>query len=812
MVSMSSRMRKLWLASAAAPLFAGSPVLAQDASSQSSQQEARNSGMGGGEIIVTARKREESAIDVPVALVALGREDLERYASSDLQAISTQVPGLVVQPTPGGAGGSIALRGVSSSPSNPAIEQAVSINIDGVQVSSANILRLGQIDLMQMEVLKGPQALFFGKNSPGGIITMRTADPGDHFEVKAIAGYEFNAREKTGQLTVSGPLTDTLGARITVYGMDMKGFNRNFSPELRNPATPGEIYAFAPKSTRWPNRDEIFVRGTLLFSPSSDLDFRLKYNFNKLKGDSPYATSERIYCPYGAPQIADAAARAVEAGDCRANGVAHQGLSDPRVMAAFPQFYPYPDGLWSKQQLISLEGNYQVADDVTLTSVTGFYKLNEHFYSQANYQPVPTTNAGTHTTREDFSQELRLSTSGSDWPVNFTVGAFYQDTKFFNGIPIVSSNMLAGTFALASFNEFFQKGEAYSFFGQAMWNITPTLELSGGVRWSHEKKALRFFQTTGTPAALTRNQIAIGTPSRTFKDWSPEVSLTWKPTNRFTAFASWRNGFKSGGYNTGGGGAAGLDLTYEPEDVSGGEVGIKTAMGGLRLNATAYRYIYKRMQVSTFDPTTLRQTVINAASAKVQGLELDATYRPSGIRGLELRGAINYNHARYKKFLSGCFTGQTIELGCNLNQAGPGLPFRQQDLSGAPLILAPDWTGTAGFTYTHDVGSNLKFSIGGDASFSSSFFAQLEEQEEGRQDKYWMFNASARIGAADDAWEVALIAQNLSDVRRSRFVSQVPGTGLTARTGTALEGGFSDLSGQINRGRQVRLQLSVKFD
>lgn len=119
----------------------------------------------GEEIIVTARKRNETAMDVPATIVALGAAQLERYNTKDLLSLQNQVPGLMIADFGSNSGGSLSLRGMSSSPNNPAVDQTVAINVDGVQVGAGAIMRLGQFDLQQVEVLKGPQALFFGPKS-----------------------------------------------------------------------------------------------------------------------------------------------------------------------------------------------------------------------------------------------------------------------------------------------------------------------------------------------------------------------------------------------------------------------------------------------------------------------------------------------------------------------------------------------------------------------------------------------------------------------------------------------------------------------
>lgn len=782
-------------ASVAVPVLISMALLSAGAGQAQEVSDAEAASASQDDIIVTARKRSETSLDVPVSVAAFGKADLEKYGTRDFVGLSMQVPGLFIVQGATGAGGGVALRGISSSQTSPASDQAVSFNVDGVQLSSANIIRLAQIDVQQVEVLKGPQALFFGKNSPGGIISMRTADPGPNFELRSTIGYEANAREATGELVVSGPVTDTLGLRGVLYGARMRGYFKNDSI-----AVPGISYG--PSRDHGPYKREIYARGTALYEPSDTFTLRAKYGYHRLKGSNSYNTAERIYCARGLPQVGGLPT-AID--DCTANGHYYLGNPNPALISPFPELFPF-DGQRSSQHLGSIEANYQVSPAITLTSVSGFYKIHDEYYGNVSYQPASLIVAGTDTHRRELSQELRLTTDFTESPLNFMIGGYFQDTKFNNSIPQVLDRLatgqatVSGTPGTPVVNEFFVDTTAYSFFGQAIWKITENLELAGGARWSKEKRKLDVIQN-GAPLATANSRLS-------FNDVSPEVTITWKPSTSMAIFGAFRNGFKSGGFNTGGGPTANQDLSYRPEGVQGGEVGIKFSERGLRFNATAYRYSYKGLQVSTFDPVRVVQTLVNAASARVQGIEADISWTPPQIDGLNLHAALNYNHARYTKFFVGCYTGQTIAEGCNFNPNPATGNFRQQDFRGRKLTLAPDWSGNIGFSHETPISSGLILGWTGDANYTSGYWAQLEEAPAGYQKSYWTIAASVKVSDQDKRWQLALIGQNLTNVRRSRFVSQVPLTGISSRTGTNLEGGRSDLSAQIIRGQEVRLQLT----
>src|SRR5690606_33358927 len=141
-------------------------------------------------VLVSARRREESTMSVPAAVSAFGQVEISRYMTSDLKKIGEMVPQVSLAEASAGSGASFTIRGIGSASANLAIEQAVSLNIDGVQVGRGRFIKLGLLDLERVEVLKGPQALFFGKNSPAGVVSLTSVTPGTEIEGYIRGGYE----------------------------------------------------------------------------------------------------------------------------------------------------------------------------------------------------------------------------------------------------------------------------------------------------------------------------------------------------------------------------------------------------------------------------------------------------------------------------------------------------------------------------------------------------------------------------------------------------------------------------------------------
>ena len=743
------------------------------------------------EIIVTARKRDETSISVPVVLTAVGGPELRRRGIVSLDSVAQIVPGLIIGE--GGAtiqGGELNIRGIGGADTNVLGDQAVSFNIDGVQIARSSVRRMAQMDIQQIEVLKGPQALFYGKNSPGGIITIRTADPTDQLEARIMGGYEFVGREIRGEGHVSGPLTETLGARLAFYGSHLGGWLKNDTP--RNSI-------FAPSRVRDGRTKEYAGRLTLKYEPSDQLDARFKLSYSKARGDSASASIQLVDCPRGPPQtgVVDS---------CRADSHTTNGDPGPNFKTADRRF-AVANFHRQHQVLGSLELNYHPTDEMTLTSVTGYYKVKadgQGNFTQSYFSGTYLASRLNFEARE-LSQELRVQ-SDYDGPVNFTLGGFAQDIKGSN-FTLVYFN--ASNPVPTAIYFFKQNTKAYSAFGQLRWDILKQLELSGGGRYSYEKKTLPVHQT-GRPEA----QAAVPIEKVSFNDFSPEVTLSYRPSATLTMFGSYKRGFLSGGFNTGAPPPAATaspnSLKYNQETVKGFETGVKALLldGALRTNLSVYTYRIDGMQLSV----TVNNTIVelrNAGSARTKGIEFDFNYR-TPLPGLSITGAVGYTRARYIQYIASCYRGQPSPACAPRLNPTSGLTALSQDLGGAQMVRAPDWSGNVGFNLEQPVGAGLKIGVNGNMSFSSSFFTDASNNPGGRTPSYQLFDAAVRVGDADDQWEVSLIGRNLTNHYYWTRSSTTPFTGSNPGLDPAATIA-ADTSATVNRGREVMLRFSYRF-
>lgn len=789
-------MNRYFLSAAAIGLILPVPVSAQEES--------------GGDIIVTARKREESILKVPVIATAIAQERIERLAVTDFMDLPKLVPGLNLGQGIAATGTSVSIRGVGTSAPDAGLDQSVSLNIDGMQISHGLAFQSGMFDVQQIEVLRGPQALFYGKSSPGGVISLRSADPTDTFEVMGRLGYEFEGREQRGELIVSGPLGNTVKARIAAFYAEGDGYFKNHAV-----AAPG-TGARTPTQRREPQPRNFMVRGTVLWDPSPAFSARLKANIARDKAINAEGNQLK-HCPDGLESTVGIPF--IVGDDCTLNRHISVVYMDP---ANFPGIInngvPFTD---NKQEYGTLELRYNIGDALTLDSTTGYYHLrSDNLVNSSGTKMAGAGFSGWGTfRRRDFTQEVRLNSEFTS-PLNFTVGMLYQDGRL-SRHSLNRGNSAYGP-QIAAIRRDDIVGidvEAWSAFGQLRWKLTEQLELAGGARWTDEKRSVDTFNfLTGAPIPLARDRISSS-------NVAPEATLTYTPTDDLTLFASYKRAYKSGSFTIAAIPAANADISFGDEKVEGAEIGLKTRLldRQLYLNLAAYDYRYRGLQVGAIDSVTSTgqpsTRTLNAGSARTYGIDFDVSYRPNAIEGLNLFGAVNWNRGRYKSLENvPCWAGQTVDLGCDTVRNPVTDLFTAQDMSGTPLLRAPRVQANFGVDYEMPVG-DFTLAIGSSNQYSSRYttsFAKNYPSNAIYQGSYLRADASIALRGARDRWEVALIGKNIGDkiiagacsVSNAQnaqiFGGQITG-GLTS--GAA---GLGEVSCFAERGRSVWLRVTLR--
>jgi iron complex outermembrane receptor protein len=843
-----SKSRALASAAAVVSAMLVVPAFAQQAAPQPvaetpDRPQAGPSTNGIDDIIVTARKRQESILNVPVMETAITQARIEQHGILSVADLPSQVTGLVMGNGTSGFGQQVSIHGIGNTAQSSSIDQDVALNIDGVQINQGLAYQAGLFDVQQVEVLKGPQALFFGKNSPGGVISLRSNDPGDHFEAMLRAGYEFEALQKHVEGFVSGPVTDTLGLRLAASYNDQEGyFFNNARPSLVAATFPGGT---DPRFARYAPQRDLILRGTLVWKPDSAFSARLKVNYASSYTDGAGGEYQLTDCPQGLTSPSGFPIPFLIGAECKLDRTITISELDPKYLPGVEkggQLF-----IDSKQAFGSLELNYQLSPHLNLTSVTGYYRLVHKHQADGTNTTIPAFNAFQYLTRRDITEEVRLQ---SDYAglFNFALGGFYQDGKVHDQFKIVTNSGIGFPIPVLE-DAYSELGiKSVSGFVQGRLSLARNLDVTAGLRYTHEERTLRthlnsfdyFAFCCGTPAAPVIDDLVLAVPRISSDNASPEVNVTYHPSGNTTLFATYKQGYKSGSFNTGPS-YANTDQSYGDEKVNAFEGGFKGRLFGrqLAINLFGYYYDYQNLQVGALSKANLGSfafRTLNAASAKIKGIDFDLTYRPDAVPGLSLNAAVNYNHARFGKFDNApCYTGQTIALGCNGNFNPTALDprtgsttvyvdptgftglYTTQDLSGQPLVRAPDWSGTFGFDYETEVGHGLRLTLGSSTYFSSEFYTAPQKKASVIQKGFVKTNANIALSGNGGAWEIALIGTNLTDkiTAGDSSVSNVTGAALfvPSISGGTISGpdGIGETISRAEVGRAIWLRFTYRL-
>lgn len=763
------------------------------------------------EVVVTARKKQESSLDVPVAVTAISGEDIESQGLTDLNRIAQLTPQVILAQGDSGAGASFVIRGLGSSAFDAGIEQSVVVNIDGVPATRGALVTTSLFDLEQIEVLKGPQVLFFGKNSPAGVISIASRGPSDEFEGKIRTGYEFEAAERYVEGVLSGPISSTVGARLAVRASRMDGWLENVAQPFTG-AAGGNPNPFNPLGTSVddddrPGGDDYQARITLAWAPGERFDASLKYAITSKEYNGGFT---QAWCEGGsnsAPfDVFGPVALPDPYGDCSYDNKLTSVGVVPEIASGWTNAGDGSPIFEQDTQFTTLTMNYQL-ENMTLTSVTGYMALENLIRENLDRTSYGLAFSTPGEDTDSFSQEFRII-SDFNGPLNFSAGFFYEevdrlsftDSFLFFGGPDPATGKYH-TFEL----EHQADSQTYSAFLQLRYEFTEQWELAAGARYTDEERtqeSRNVFTHAFTAPALAL--VPAGTTPLTGRftdtDLSPEVTLSYKPVENLMLYSAYKTGYKTGGFSSPslyqldpstGAPVTADQLQFDPEEAEGFEVGFKGSLLGntLRLDAVAYYYNYDDLQTSVFEPEAFSFFIKNAASAIVQGVEISSQWLVS--EGLTLFADIAYNRAEFDEFPNGqCYTGQTDCVN------------GRHDLSGEPLTRAPEWNYNLGFSYDFLLGSSHTLSVGGGLNFTDDYLTQEDQNPFASQEAFTTYDSSLRLESNDGSYELALIGRNLTN---ERYIE------LTTSKAFGSTTGFGDFTPTTIRGREIRIEGVYNF-
>ena len=732
------------------------------------------------EVIVTARQQAEGLQDVPVTIAAMTEEDLDRYNITTLVDAAKLVPNMVISHGGSGNGSSLRLRGIGSSSISAAFDHSVAINVDGVVVNRGRFIHNSYMDMSQLEVLKGPQSLYFGKSATAGVVSIMTNDPGDEFEFQVAAGIESEYDGTSYEVIISGPLSDTFGARLAIGGNENDELFENYSAENDpvNVAVNGADKYYG---------DEAFnARLTLVWEPTDDFRARLKYSYSEYDNDGGGTAWAEEFCPEGVHQptgVPSAGAPfAIFQGvdDCKINGNTSKVNLNPGLRAGLPNgFDDGRPGLEQETDFMSLQMDWDVNETLSLTAITGYVDL-EH-WELDDYSYGAGVFGGLHNNHyESLSQEIRIA-SHYDGALNFQAGIYWQEIEqqfdayqyafnlavmpnifgpalaLFGGDPtaaIVGPDPVTGN-AYDYNKDHYLDTEVFSAFLALYWDINDRTELTFGARYTDEEKDGRieipYMHAVAAAFGFGAPPIIEGLE---FDDSnvSPEVAINYHLNDDISVFASYKEGFKSGGVDNSALPTAALNpavnggdfgfLIYESEEAEGFEIGMKAHLldGSMRLNATVFSYEYSDLQVQLFDSTIIQFSTFNASALETEGFEFDVLWQ-TDIEGLTLRSAWAWTDTLYSEDF--------------INATG-------ENLKGSDGAGSADITGFVGFTYDRPFNGGWRVSVSADARFTDDYAwtATLNPLD---QDSFWLWDAAISVYSDDGKHQFNLIGRNLGD-------------------------------------------------
>lgn len=798
------------------------------------------------EIVVTARAVEESIRDIPVAITAIGQERMENYSLHSMMDLEAMTPQLSIFRAGNGSAASVQIRGIGSTTTSIGIEQSVAVMIDGVYFPQGRAINEGLLDVRQVAILKGPQALYFGKNATAGVVSVMSNNPSDEFEASIRVGNEFRSQDRTVEGILSIPVNEMLGIRLAVQGSEMKkGWIVNSAPpggdfyRTTDAATFEVRDYFNPTAEKhWPKEETRFARLTVAGDLTESFSYNIKGSYARFEQGTPSGALELFDCrtlngvahqsvavspqPPGR-QTPLMMPVPVPSADCTADGTRGYNNPPPEIAATnhlLNQFGGVDGDLYESY---SLTGTFDWAfDQFDLQAVLNYHDQTAKWVGDQDATAVTAIFAGERNTFENLSAEIRAVTR-LDQPLNFVLGTYLQKTdRYFNQVV----NFAGARNTAADPNDEFTAydkisetdGETYSIYGEAIWDIADRWQLTTGVRYIHETKDSFFLQPyvnpffTGlfTPFDPT-DPSTIAAADQTFKEWIPEATLRWMATDDLTLYVAYKEGFKSGGFSNSAilGNISGSvdDFIFDPEKVRGAEVGARATMfdGTVLLSADAFYYKFEDLQVDFFNSAQFAYVTSNAGGSITRGAELQVDWL-TPVEGLSVSGSLGYLESYFTEFASFCFTGQTREQGCVLPPGGVETDA-VQDLKGNTRPNAPKWSGFVAMDYERGMGNNLVFGMSANMQFRTAT-KLIATDPVPTQSAYQTFDANVRIRTADGRWQLAFIGKNLTDKTAFRSAGAVPGTG--GNTGTA-EGFRSDLQGVMIRPRQLELELTWRY-
>lgn len=718
------------------------PALAQDSPDEQTESD------DGNVIIVTAQLREEDLQEVPIAITALTGDDLLDAKIEDALDLQFNVPNVMLS-----ANRNLTIRGVGSQSFGGTNDTNIGTLINGVFLQQGSTF--GEFfDLERVEVLRGPQGTLFGRNTTGGALNFVTKRPTDNFEGYASAQFEsFDGRRLEAAINV--PVTEGFGLRFAGNYVKRDGYTVNVTD-----------------GSRIDGRDQFSLRGSARLDTGSGttVDFIVSYfkeNSNRANAVKSLCTPDPAFgCSPDSVSTDFPSANFLIDRFLLPGIVRTDTFSDNPTDLREVRIDVDPTQI-AEDLLATFEINQDIGDYLRLTSVTGLrdgsnssqrdfdqgtrpnaFNVSALTPNDGNGNGVLTYLLGpgkivTSTDwrsaqyatgeRDQISQEVRLA-SDFNGPFNFLVGGYYLEA---NGggsvITYMPANRTFGFIANGTTPNATVKSKAV--FGEVYFDITPTLSILGGARYTKDDKSIRTASGTFVLAPFFEGEAS-------FNAWTGRGSISWQPAPDNNVYVTYSRGFKSGGFNPGNA----ITPTFDSEFINSYELGTKNRFFNNRvtLNAAAFRYDYKNLIVGNLVGTLA--TNVNIPSSRVQGFELEVFAEP--VDGLVFEGALGL---------------LDTEVRSDFQSSDPARGGAFFQLQGNELPNAPKRTFKFAAEYTASLGGDWTLRPRADYYNQTGFWSREFNVGADRVDSWEQLDLSLQLKNERKDWSVTAFVKNLTN-------------------------------------------------
>ncbi|MCB1705060.1 MAG: TonB-dependent receptor [Halioglobus sp.] len=671
------------------------------------------------ELIVTAQKREQNLQDVAVAVSLLSGKAMAEAQLKNAAELATLIPTLNVQASSGPSTSSFNIRGIGTQTFSPGVDPSVSTMLDGVVMGRSGMAFLDLVDVERVEVLRGPQGTLYGKNASGGVVHIITKDPTPEFSgTAAVTAIEEGEYRVDG--SVAGPITDTLGYRLTGFGVDDDGYSKNYYNDKKV------------------NDNEAFnIRGKLAWQATENLDFTLAGDYSKSDCDCTALSVREILPGPDQQQLLQEQLPVVPSKH-------NQDVNNDQRTFTHLHSSGY-----------SLTANWDL-DEYVLTSITAYRDWQSESivdFDDSPQNPLKLSfPSPPKTDQNQFSQEFRLTSAPAEWG-SYVLGAFYfeQDVDTGNATtagllePIVPATTRTSKTSVTSKNT--------ALFGEVNFNFWRDWQLILGGRYSYDD--LSYHTTADLTDGIVFPAPGEAKDSLDNSDFSPKVALQWNVTDSAMVYGSYVSGYKGPAFDTGlvAGGSS-----VDPETSDSFEIGLKSGWLDNRLivNVDVFYSKYHDFQAETsLDIGPLGTIVVtNVGAVTTQGMELDFIALP--MENWTLSGGLVYTDAEIDEYPMGnCSGGQRARGEC---------PNNFQDLAGGDLPYTPKWKMNLSSDYTIAL-QEMPFDVilGANLRAQDDVLYELSQDPYTKQDAYAIVDLRAVLAGKEEGYRVTAFVKNVFD-------------------------------------------------